>query len=71
MHWQNSGLLTFTDTGDGTRLDGDIKAECDIRRFGASIERFVAKKMKKNVDSVLEAIRAKAEGVLVAGEDLI
>lgn len=61
-----SGLLTFTDMGDSTRLDGEIKAECDRRRFGASIERFVAKKMKRNVDSMLEAIKAKAEETVVA-----
>lgn len=56
-----SGLLTFTDAGGTTRLDGNVKAECDIRKFGSSIERFVARKMKKNVDSMFEFIRARAE----------
>lgn len=61
-----TGSFAFTDTGGATRLEGEVKAECDQVKFGASIERFVAAKMKKNVDSMLEAIKIRVEETAAA-----
>lgn len=57
-----SGKWKFTDLGGRTRFDSEIEVEYDVPLIGAIIKGIIAKKMKENVDNMLAAIKAKAEG---------
>ncbi|MCX8052958.1 MAG: SRPBCC family protein [Armatimonadetes bacterium] len=58
-----SGKWKFTDLGEHTRFDSEIDFEYDVPLIGPLIKGIIAKKMKDNVDNMLEAIKKKVEGV--------
>ena len=55
------GQWTFTDLGDGTRVDSEIEIDCDIPRIGTHVKKFIAKKMQANLDHMLTSIKARVE----------
>ncbi len=57
-----SGVWRFVDLGGRTRFDSEIEVEYDVPLVGALIKGIIAKKMKENVDNMLEAIKRKVEG---------
>lgn len=57
-----SGFWKFTDLGGKTRFDSEIDVEYDVPLIGGLIKGLIAKLMKQNVDSMLEAIKNKVEG---------
>jgi len=56
-----SGKWAFTDLGGRTRFDSEIDVEYDVPLVGALIKGLIAKKMKENVDNMLQAIKRKVE----------
>lgn len=56
-----SGVWTFTDLGGQTRFHSEIEVEYDVPLVGALIKGLIAKKMKENVDNMLQAIKGKIE----------
>lgn len=56
-----SGKWQFTDLGGTTRFDSEIEVEYNVPMVGALIKGLIAKKMKENVDNMLEAIKQKVE----------
>ena len=57
-----SGVWTFTDLGGRTRFDSQIEVEYNVPLIGPLIKGLIAKKMKENVDNMLQAIKQKVEG---------
>lgn len=57
-----SGFWKFTDLGGKTRFDSEIDVEYDVPLIGGLIKGLIAKLMKQNVDSMLEAIKQRVEG---------
>ena len=57
-----SGVWTFEPANGGTRFTSVIDFEYDIPLIGPMIKSLIAKKMKQNVDNMLNAIKEKAEG---------
>lgn len=56
-----SGFWRFTDLGGRTRFESEIEVEYDVPLVGALIKGIIAKKMKENVDNMLEAIKGQVE----------
>lgn len=56
-----SGVWKFTDLGGTTRFDSEIDVEYEVPLIGALIKGLIAKLMKQNVESMLAAVKAKAE----------
>ncbi len=57
-----AGVWKFTDLGARTRFDSEIEVEYDVPLVGALIKGLIAKKMKENVDNMLQAIKERLEG---------
>ena len=57
-----SGTWTFEPEGGGTKYTSVIDFEYNIPLIGPIIKSLVAKLMKQNVDNMLAAIKARAEG---------
>ncbi len=55
------GEWHFIDLGGRTRFDSQIEVEYDVPLIGALIKGLIAKKMKENVDNMLDAIKKKVE----------
>ncbi|MHB1000428.1 MAG: type II toxin-antitoxin system RatA family toxin [Armatimonadota bacterium] len=56
-----SGLWTFEEVDGGTQYTSVIDFEYDIPMIGPLIKNLIAKKMKQNVDNMLNAIKLKVE----------
>lgn len=56
-----AGKWVFTDLGGRTRFDSEIEVEYDVPLVGALIKGLIAKKMKENVDNMLQAIKQRVE----------
>ncbi len=56
-----NGFWKFTDVGGKTRFDSEIDVEYDVPLIGGLIKGLIAKLMKQNVDSMLEAVKQKVE----------
>jgi uncharacterized membrane protein len=56
-----SGKWAFTDLGGRTRFDSEIEVVYNVPLVGAIIKGLIAKKMKENVDNMLQAIKGKVE----------
>lgn len=56
-----SGLWTFEEVDGGTKYTSVIDFEYDIPMIGPLIKNLIAKKMKQNVDNMLNAIKEKVE----------
>ena len=56
-----SGVWSFEAVDGGTRYTSVIEFEYDIPMIGPLIKNLIAKKMKQNVDNMLNAIKEKAE----------
>ena len=57
-----SGVWTFTDLGGRSRFDSEIEVEYDVPLVGPLIKGIIARKMKENVENILQAIKSKVEG---------
>lgn len=56
-----SGVWTFEPANGGTKFTSVIDFEYDIPLIGPIIKTLIAKKMKQNVDNMLNAIKEKVE----------
>lgn len=57
------GLWTFTDAGGGqTRFASSIDYELDIPLIGPLLKKVVARLMHSNTQTLLEAVKSRAEG---------
>lgn len=56
-----SGLWTFEPADGGTKFTSVIDFEYDIPMIGPLIKSLIAKKMKQNVENMLEAIKRQVE----------
>lgn len=56
-----SGKWVFTDLGGRTQFNSEIEVEYDVPLVGALIKGLIAKKMKENVDNMLQAVKRKVE----------
>ena len=58
-----SGNWTFTEVDGGVRFDSVVDYEYDVPLIGALIKGLIQRKVKENVDKILEAVKKKVEGV--------
>jgi len=56
-----SGVWTFTEEEGGSRFHSVIHYEYDVPLIGALIKGLVQKKVKENVDQILECVKQKVE----------
>ncbi|MCX6345493.1 MAG: SRPBCC family protein [Armatimonadetes bacterium] len=56
-----SGKWQFTDVDGRTRFDSEIEVEYEVPLVGALIKGLIAKKMKENIENMLQAVKAKVE----------
>ena len=58
-----SGNWTFTEVDGGVRFDSVVDYEYDVPLIGTLIKGLIQRKVKENVDKILEAVKKKVEGV--------
>lgn len=56
-----SGKWQFTEVNGVTRFESEIEVEYEVPLVGSLIKGLIAKKMKENVDNMLQAVKRKVE----------
>ena len=58
-----SGKWTFTEVDGGARFDSIVDYEYDVPLIGPLIQGLVQRKVKENVDKILEAVKKRVERI--------